>query len=1285
MRNTALLGIVSFILFGWVTTINAQIFEIHSATEEPYLPSKLIKNYFLGEGVEIQSIKYSGSEDATGFFQGAEALIGIDRGIVLSTGKVSAIKQAASKEASTVTSTDLIVDEELSEIVSNSIVRDISKYEISFIPTADLISFNYVFASEEYPDYVCSQFNDIFGFFLTGPNPNGAPFDNTNIAITPNSQNEPVSINTVNSGIIGQNGSSFICETNGGNLNNGQYYHSNDSDEIVFDGILSRFNASVEVIPCQIYTMKFAIADIRDELLDSAVFLEAKSFSSNDLSVQAITANSNGIMVEGCQDGVLKFEISSPATEDQLIDFKIIGNAQNEIDYIIEPTKLIIENGQTEGVLNFQALEDDLEEGIEEIGIVVSKNSCSKDTIWIAINDSQISNPDLPELIVQCSPEEVAIDASVEIPSFEPMVFSNNQVLEIFPEREAIYSEILVNGIYPSSLAASNFAKVCIDELAHPWIEDLDIFLVGPDGQFIELSTDNGEDGGNTVSLDYYRNTCFTINANQKIYGENPGGASYDMVPFEGDFLPEGSWKDFTGNASFKVNGIWKLLLIDDYATGVGTLKKWSIHFDTNYDLSYKWSPSDGLSCTDCPKPIANPLESTNYHVTISDSNGCEIVEEVEIQIGEELQRPVLECDESLPGQISFNWAIDPAVESYSINVNGIGWENIGLVSSYLVQSLSDEGIVAIELMGLGLCSESPIATLSCSNLPCQGFDILLLNEPKISCSESLDAVIKIAGQDNGSNYTYILGNEENNTGIFSNLGTGLYSIQVINEQNCTELIEVLIEDIEAIKIEADINHVSCNGLILGSIHPQISGGTGPYSLLWSTSSVSMNLTNVNEGVYTLTVTDQNNCIKKSEFIIESTDNFELNATVKHPSCDNIYNGSITFSQNILDLEFESVWSDGTIVLNRNDLSPGTYKLLVANSDGCEYSYEYELKSTYNLKSISQQKDLSCFGDSNGSAKLEIENGIAPYEVNWASGHSSFEITNLRAGIYTYVVTDANGCQTSDSIIINTPEKLGMTLEEIVEPVCAGFPSVSINLEAFGGVGSYKFRSNENEFSDVTLITNLGNGMYHFEVSDANDCSFEINKEIFNPRKEEIRIAVNNNVLLTLGETEEIEVNVLNYDSNLIYHWISEEEENALSCYGCPNPIFQGLKSQTILLQVIDDMGCEAEGKINFRLEKELAVYVPNVFSPNGDGINDKLTVFGKESSLQKINSFEIYDRWGNQVFNQKDFLLNDQSIGWNGAYRGQALNPGVFVWKMVVEFIDGSTTELRGDLSIHK
>ena len=1282
MRNITILAIVIFVYLGSAAEAQAQKFELHPSNEAPYLPQSLIENYFLGEGIQIQSIQYSGSEDATGFFQGAESLLGIDRGIVLSTGKVSAINQPYSEEASTVTSTDLIQDEELSEIVSNSIVRDISKYEITFIPTADLISFNYVFASEEYPDYVCSQFNDIFGFFISGPNPNGPAFDNTNIAITPNSQNEPVSINTVNGGVIGQNGSEFICQTNGGNLNNAAFYNTNESDAIVFDGILSRFNASINVIPCQTYTMKFAIADIRDELLDSAVFLEAKSFSSNDLSVQAVTANSNGIMIEGCQDGLLQFELSNPMLEDFIVDFKIIGDADQDIDYIIEPSTLVIGAGQSQGNLAFKALEDDFAEGIEEIGIIISKSSCTNDTIWIAIDDAKLTEPDLPELIVQCTPEEIYFDASLNIPLLEPMIFSNSQSQDIFPEREPVYSEIEVSGVYPSSLAASNFAKVCIDELEHPWIEDLDIFLVGPDGQFIELTTDNGEDGGNSVSPDFYRNTCFTLDAEQKIYGENPGGASYNMVPFDGDFLPEGSWNDFIENASYKVNGIWKLMLIDDYATGVGTLKKWSIHFDTNYELSYMWSPEEGLSCTDCPQPIANPQQSTEYELQISDSNGCEIHKSIEVQIGEQLQAPILNCDNGVPGQVVFDWEVDPMVDHYSININGNGWENIDLDSTITINDLSDLGIAEIALMGVGLCSESPIASLSCSSLPCQEIELKILNEPKISCFGSLDGSIKVGSNGNNGPIIFMLEGEENTSGVFTGLGSGTYTIQAIDAMDCVQTIEVIIEDVAALELVAEVNDLACNGEVLGNILTQVIGGTPPYNYVWSNGSNESSLSNLEVGNYTLEIVDQNNCRLVREFVIENNSKIEIEAEVIHPSCDDVFDGSITFDPNILSMGFEATWSDGFEGLNRTGLKSGIYLLDLIHSDGCEYTYTIALISKYNLEAMVAVVNVSCFGFENASIKLDVENGIEPYTVNWIDGQTSLEINDLKAGSYSYLATDAKGCEIKDTIHIETPEALELTYTEQVAPICEGFPESFIELDAKGGTGFYEYKIQENPFSDNQSFNNLSNGTYFFSVKDENSCETNLQIEVSNPWIEGISLSLEADVILNLGETEQIKTEVLNSADLLTYSWTSEEEA-ALSCYDCADPIFEGLQNQTITATVYDENNCEATANLNFKLKREIDVYVPNVFSPNDDGINDRLIVFGNTQAIEEVSSLSIYDRWGNKVFQREDFDLNDYMGSWDGNYRGKALNPDVFIWDMRLLLIDGSSLQMSGNVSI--
>ena len=146
---------------------------------------------------------------------------------------------------------------------------------ITFIPSGNSLEFSYVFASEEYNEYVCSQFNDVFGFFV-----NGGEYSNENIALIPGTDPPiPVSINNVNNGTVGSNGEAGNCSDL--QLANSAFYVDNaDGTNIEYDGYTTTLTAVIAVVPGTEYTIKLAIADAGDGALDSGVFLEGESFIS---------------------------------------------------------------------------------------------------------------------------------------------------------------------------------------------------------------------------------------------------------------------------------------------------------------------------------------------------------------------------------------------------------------------------------------------------------------------------------------------------------------------------------------------------------------------------------------------------------------------------------------------------------------------------------------------------------------------------------------------------------------------------------------------------------------------------------------------------------------------------------------------------------------------------------------------------------------------------------------------------------------------------------------------
>lgn len=221
----------------------------------------------IGSGVEVTNAEYTGDSRAAGIFNDPSLGIGIDSGIILSTGDVTNI-YGPNNSDSTGTAFATDGDTDLNGLVSPSATRDAAVLEFDFTPTESFISFQYVFASEEYNEYVNSSFNDVFGFFITDSAGN-----KQNIAVIPGT-NTPIAINNVNL------------------VSNSGYYRNNDPSDygfgntpfnIGFDGLTTPLTAVASVTPGQTYHFKLAIADNSDSVLDSAVFIKNGGFISTPL------------------------------------------------------------------------------------------------------------------------------------------------------------------------------------------------------------------------------------------------------------------------------------------------------------------------------------------------------------------------------------------------------------------------------------------------------------------------------------------------------------------------------------------------------------------------------------------------------------------------------------------------------------------------------------------------------------------------------------------------------------------------------------------------------------------------------------------------------------------------------------------------------------------------------------------------------------------------------------------------------------------------------------------
>jgi hypothetical protein len=288
------------------------------------------------------------------------------------TGSVAST--ASTNMQSTNTDADILSSLQQNSSLSTS-ANDVASLEFDFVPIGDTVVFDYVFGSEEYPEFVCN-FNDGFGMFLSGPGISGN-FSNSavNLAKVPGT-NTPVSISTVNI----SNGS---CAQANSNAN---LYVDNlalNGNSIVFDGYTKVFKARYHVQCGQTYHLKIIIADCNDRIYDSGVFLKARSLSTSsaDYKINANTIPSGSLFYEGC--GLAQFTITRPPPYTQAASVAITlgGTATSGIDYVAPSTTVNFTAGQQSAVIQIAGIVDIINENPETITMSIASLICPNVTI----------------------------------------------------------------------------------------------------------------------------------------------------------------------------------------------------------------------------------------------------------------------------------------------------------------------------------------------------------------------------------------------------------------------------------------------------------------------------------------------------------------------------------------------------------------------------------------------------------------------------------------------------------------------------------------------------------------------------------------------------------------------------------------------------------------------------------------------------------------------------------------------------------------------------------------
>jgi hypothetical protein len=364
------------------------------------LPLDTLIRRLVGPGVTISNItsNIGQNNQAYGSFRDNTLVpvTGIKRGLIMTTGNVNVAPGPNGTIGQTGTPNPGGTPFPPLAAIATGSINDVCLIQFNFVPFGDTIKFSYVFGSEEYPNFSCSNFNDVFGFFVSGPNPLGGNYVSQNIARIPNT-NIPVAINNVTNGGCGgtcpANQAFFIANFNQGGCTPGTI-------NIGYDGFTVKLDAVIPVVKCQTYTLALAIADVSDSVLDSFVILENGSFQALNADIDARSSFDRfDYAIEGCNPGEFVFKRLRPDTADLKVFWEIDGTAANGIDYTDtagQPIKnfITIPGNQDSAVLTVVPLLDTVSDPLETMILRVytpcddtASNNPRGDTIILQIRE----------------------------------------------------------------------------------------------------------------------------------------------------------------------------------------------------------------------------------------------------------------------------------------------------------------------------------------------------------------------------------------------------------------------------------------------------------------------------------------------------------------------------------------------------------------------------------------------------------------------------------------------------------------------------------------------------------------------------------------------------------------------------------------------------------------------------------------------------------------------------------------------------------------------------------
>ena len=488
---------------------------------------------------------------------------------------------------------------------------------------------------------------------------------------------------------------------------------------------------------------------------------------------------------------------------------------------------------------------------------------------------------------------------------------------------------------------------------------------------------------------------------------------------------------------------------------------------------NYSWSNS---SITE----DLNNLTAGDYTVTVTDANGCSALQTFNVSQPQAALSVIgnvtnLSCNSNNSGSISTITTGGTAPYNYS-------WTNGETTSSLTSLSSGTYDVLVTDANGCTFTTSytitQPTSQLSATT-----------TTTSVTCNGNNNGAISLITTGGTAPYTYIWSNG-NTTSNPKNLISGLYTVTITDANNCTYVTTQTVQQPSAIlDITYFVTDVKCFGNSTGVITALVNGGTGPYSYLWSDGSTNTSIQNLAAGIYTLTVTDVNNCIKTMPVSVsQPVAPISANAISYQVNCYNASNGKIDLIVSGGMGNYSYQWNNGDTLQNLTNLSSGNYSVIITDQSGCTASASTTIiQPGTNLIISATVNNVNCKGNGNGSIELNVSGGTPSYTYLWSNGNTTSLLNAVSPGTFSVTVTDAHGCSLQYSTTIQEPgNQLAITANSKAAN-CISNIKGDIYIQVNGGTPPYSFVWNDGQTAQNRL--NELPGTYTVTVTDGNGCN----------------------------------------------------------------------------------------------------------------------------------------------------------------------------------------------------